>query len=150
MKHDVLPNWDFSIPVRLDTAKPSHCQFEVAALQGDFVGLVTPMAGGGYKLTVSSNESELVQNFTKAYLLAEAIVYKPKEEVGVTRDNFHPAPSKFRIAHCQRLAMAYLMPKQALDFLILKQKHTALESLSQKLNVSEMALHTRLKLLGWI
>lgn len=150
MKYDVLPNWDFSIPVRLDIAKPSHCRFEVASLRGNIVGLITPESGGRYKLSVSSDELEMVQNFTKAYLLAEAIVYKPKKEVVVTRDNFHPTPSKFRVSHCQRLAMAYLMPKLALDYLILKQNYTDLGKLSIELNVSEMALHTRLQLLGWI
>ena len=50
--------------------------------------------------------------------------------------------SKFwSIRRCQQLALEYIIPKEAFDYLILKEKITDLSVLANKLGVSENAVY---------
>lgn len=67
-----------------------------------------------------------------------------------TIEDFSLESKSWSIRRCQQLALEYIIPKEAVDYLILKERITDLSVLANKLGVSENAVYERLTQLKWL
>ncbi|EGR3229031.1 ImmA/IrrE family metallo-endopeptidase [Vibrio parahaemolyticus] len=94
----------------------------------------------------------------KRYMIAHVIAYISMHHHCIhegdanffTIEDFSLESTSWSIKRCQQLALEYIIPKEAVDYLILKERITDLSVLANKLGVSENAVYERLTQLKWL
>lgn len=147
IKNDGMERWDYKIPVNLDKLKPSNMHFvPTESMESDQVGLIVPLDNGEtFCLMYDATVQDIVQNFTKAYMVAMCELAKPQEEMPIIKSkHFGMEKPWTREGTVQRKTLQYLIPKPALVHLA-NQKGNDVAKIAAALGVSELAVYKRLK-----
>ncbi|MDK9790656.1 ImmA/IrrE family metallo-endopeptidase [Vibrio sp. D431a] len=146
MKTDGLPNWDWKIPVDLIKCKPDN----VVVYPNDDRNTIVAAKNGSFECRVIGDLKSMKTRYTLAFMYSCIKVHSPKQDVALSKNQFNPSTRNFRDSMCQKQTGAYLMPKAALEYHILKKSVTSISELAVIYNVSELAMHQRLKFLKMI